>query len=91
MQLPLLMGTDGHCEMTVGGEARQYSPDGTPLVFDDSFLHEVHNRSETDRVVLLCDLWHPDLDAADAERIAAVFKPPRIRRGINLGCCGAPG
>ena len=93
MQLPLLMGTDGHCEMTVGGETRQYDPDGSPLLFDDSFLHEVHNRSETtDRVVLLCDLWHPDVSAADSARIAAVFKPPRRRRRRQTGscCCGAP-
>ena len=65
MQLPLFMspGPDSdatYCEMRVNGQLRQYAI-GAPLLFDDSFLHEVHNHGPSDRMVLLCDLWHPQL------------------------------
>ena len=32
------------------------------LIFDDSFEHEVWHEGADDRVVLICDMWHPDLD-----------------------------
>jgi len=31
------------------------------IVFDDSFIHEVWNNSDSERLVLIVDLWHPDL------------------------------
>ena len=36
--------------------------EGRCLIFDDSFEHEVWHEGDSDRVVLICDLWHPDLD-----------------------------
>lgn len=36
---------------------------GECLIFDDSFEHEVWHDGSTDRVVLICDLWHPDVYA----------------------------
>lgn len=86
VQLPLIVGAEGYCEMTVGGESRRYA-DGTLLLFDDSFLHEVHNRSSTDRVVLLCDLYHPDLSEDDRRRISDTFSPPSAaaRAVLRLG------
>ena len=60
LQIPLLVGREGYCEMKVGGVGRRYR-EGLPFLFDDSFLHEVRSCSPTDRVVLLCDLWHPQL------------------------------
>jgi aspartyl/asparaginyl beta-hydroxylase (cupin superfamily) len=35
--------------------------EGKCLVFDDSFEHEAWNRSDSERVVLLIQFWHPDL------------------------------
>lgn len=46
----------------VGDEKRTWTP-GKCLVFDDSFEHEVANESDESRVILLVDLWHPDLSA----------------------------
>lgn len=69
LQVPLLLADEGFCEMTVGGVSRRYR-DGKPFLFDDSFLHEVRSCSPTDRVVLLCDLWHPQLSPG------ALFTPP---------------
>lgn len=39
--------------------------EGRCLVFDDSFSHEVWNDSDRRRVVLVVDLWHPDLTASE--------------------------
>jgi len=54
-----LVVPDG-CEFRVGSESRRWR-EGKCLVFDDSFEHEVWNRSDSTRVVLLLDVWHPDL------------------------------
>lgn len=39
--------------------------EGECLVFDDSHLHEVWNDSDRRRVVLVVDIWHPDLTAEE--------------------------
>jgi|KBSSwiStaDraftv2_1062776.scaffolds.fasta_scaffold387980_2 aspartate beta-hydroxylase len=46
------------CEMRVGNETRSWT-EGRMLIFDDSFEHEVWNRSSATRFVLLLDVWHP--------------------------------
>jgi aspartate beta-hydroxylase len=38
------------------------------LVFDDTFEHEAVNEGDDERVVLLFDIWHPDL--SEVERLA---------------------
>lgn len=48
------------CAISVNGETRTWE-EGTVLVFDDSFMHEAWNRADAPRVVLLWDIWHPDL------------------------------
>lgn len=48
------------CGMSVGG-VRNIWREGRCLVFDDSFIHSVWNDSSHSRVVLIVDLWHPDL------------------------------
>jgi aspartate beta-hydroxylase len=48
------------CGITVDGETRTWV-EGRCIVFDDSFVHEAWNRDVRDRIVLIVDLWHPDL------------------------------
>jgi hypothetical protein len=48
------------CGLRVGGIERTWQ-EGRCVVFDDSFTHEAWNHSEQPRVVLVVDLWHPDL------------------------------
>ena len=48
------------CGVRVGGVVRAWE-EGRCLVFDDSFWHEVWNNGDRRRVVLILDLWHPDL------------------------------
>jgi hypothetical protein len=50
----------GNCGVRVEGQNRRWI-EGKCLVFDDSLLHEVWNHTAEDRVVLIVDIWHPDL------------------------------
>ena len=50
----------GDCGIRVGGETRKWV-EGKCIVFDDSFEHEAWNRANEDRIVLIVDVWHPDL------------------------------
>jgi hypothetical protein len=56
---------EGDCAIRVGSEIRHWT-EGKCLVFDDTFEHEVWNRTNSERLVLLVDLWHPGL--SDRER-----------------------
>jgi aspartate beta-hydroxylase len=78
---------DGECGLRVGETITRWTQ-GKCIVFDDHFEHEVWNESTSDRVILLIDLWHPELSAlerqvlggiqwltyAQAESIAAYWK-----------------
>ena len=55
---------DGDCGLKVGGETRRWQ-EGKCLVFDDSLEHEAWNRTLEPRIVLIVDLWHPDLTPAE--------------------------
>jgi aspartyl/asparaginyl beta-hydroxylase (cupin superfamily) len=56
VHLPLIVPPG--CELTVGGEARTWE-EGKVMVFDDSFVHSVHNHSDDVRVVLFFSIYHP--------------------------------
>ena len=58
VHLPLVV-PDG-CFLTVSGEERKMEA-GKCLIFDDSFKHEARNDSDQVRVVLIVEVWHPDL------------------------------
>ena len=60
-----LVVPDG-CRFRVGEEVRAWER-GTCLVFDDSFEHEVWNEGRGTRIVLLVDMWHPDLTDFEIE------------------------
>ena len=61
--LPLIV-PDG-CRLRVGFEERQWTV-GECLIFDDTLEHEAFNDSDELRVVLIFDLWNPQL--SDTER-----------------------
>ncbi|HVU30685.1 MAG TPA: aspartyl/asparaginyl beta-hydroxylase domain-containing protein [Sphingomicrobium sp.] len=60
--LPLIVPDD--CGFRVGGEERRWEV-GKTLVFDDMTVHEAWNDSDRIRVVLIADLWRPELSAAE--------------------------
>jgi aspartyl/asparaginyl beta-hydroxylase (cupin superfamily) len=51
---------EGDCAIRVGDELRGWR-EGKCVVFDDSLEHESWNHTAETRIVLIIDLWHPDL------------------------------
>jgi hypothetical protein len=61
--------------MRVGKETKKWE-EGKCLVFDDSWEHEVFNRSDCFRAVLLVDMWHPDITFQQRRSIIQNQKMP---------------
>jgi hypothetical protein len=68
--LPLVVPAGGW--LRVGGETREWE-EGRLLVFDDSVEHEARNPTDRLRVVLLFDIWRPELSDAERAAISAMF------------------
>ncbi|MGF1550317.1 MAG: aspartyl/asparaginyl beta-hydroxylase domain-containing protein [Sphingomonadaceae bacterium] len=69
--LPLLVPTG--CALRCGNEVRSWE-EGKLLVFDDTIEHEAWNESGEDRVVLIFDIWRPELTAADRTAVKRMFE-----------------
>ena len=55
--------------LRVAGDPRPWK-EGKMMVFDDSYEHEAANLSkEQERVILLIDIWHPDLVVNEIKQI----------------------
>lgn len=61
------------CGIRVGNETRAWE-EGKLLIFDDSIEHEAWNDSAHNRVVLIFDIWRPELDEAERRGIATIFE-----------------
>ena len=68
--LPLIV-PDG-CEFRVGNETRPWV-EGRAWAFDDTIEHEAWNRSNETRVILLFEVWRPELTEEERARVCAVF------------------
>ena len=68
--LPLIVPPG--CWLRVGNETREWE-EGEVLIFDDSIEHEARNPSDRLRVILLFDMWRPELNPADKEGVSAIF------------------
>jgi len=61
------------CYLKVAEQQRNWE-EGKCLVFDDTYLHEVKNENkEKKRVILLLDIWHPDIKLEEREAIIKMF------------------
>jgi aspartyl/asparaginyl beta-hydroxylase (cupin superfamily) len=80
------------CGIRVAAETREWR-EGSCLAFEDSFEHEVWNRSTRRRVVLIVDLWHPDLTELEIRALRAAFGKSQVR-GLflheRIGVANAP-
>ncbi len=56
----------------VGAETRELRV-GELLVFDDSVEHEAWNDSDQDRLVLIFDIWRPELSLEERHQIETLF------------------
>ena len=59
--------------LRVAGDPRPWE-EGKMVIFDDSYEHEAANLSkEMERVILLIDIWHPDLVPTEIAQIQNMF------------------
>ncbi|HYR35458.1 MAG TPA: aspartyl/asparaginyl beta-hydroxylase domain-containing protein [Burkholderiales bacterium] len=68
--LPLIVPPD--CRLRVGNETRQ-AVEGKAWLFDDTIEHEAWNGSRETRVILLFEVWRPELSAEERSMVSAMF------------------
>ena len=73
--LPLIVPPD--CTLRVGNQQRQWR-EGELLIFDDSMEHEAWNRSDRQRIILLFEIWRPEIGEADREALTLLLEAANI-------------
>jgi len=68
--LPLIVPSG--CWFRVGAERHEWEV-GKAWVFDDTIEHEAANPSDSLRVILIVDTWHPDLSAGERTAVGATM------------------
>ena len=68
--LPLIVPPG--CWLRVGNETRHWE-EGKLMIFDDSIEHEAKNESDQTRIILLFDIWRPELSEHERTGISAIF------------------
>lgn len=68
--LPLIVPAG--CGLRVGNEVRPWV-EGEALIFDDTFEHEAWNDSNELRVVLLFEIWRPDLTPEERDLVTVTL------------------
>jgi hypothetical protein len=68
--LPLIVPSG--CWLRVGNETREWE-EGKLLIFDDSIEHEARNPSGEIRIILLFDVWRPELTEIERQGISRIF------------------
>ena len=70
VHLPMIVPEN--CKIRVDQEWRRWR-EGELIAFDDAFDHEAINESDQLRVVLIFEVWHPDLSKAEQNAIKRTF------------------
>jgi aspartyl/asparaginyl beta-hydroxylase (cupin superfamily) len=61
------------CRLRVGNEIRTWE-EGKALIFDDSIEHEAWNEGTETRVVLLFEIWRPEIGESERRALTAMFE-----------------
>ena len=69
--LPLIV--PGKCVFRVGNDVREWT-EGKAWAFDDTIEHEAWNATDRTRVILLFDIWRPELTAEERSLVVALFE-----------------
>ena len=56
--LGLVTPNDDDCYILVDGERHSWR-DGKDVLFDETFIHEAHNKTDHNRIILFCDVSRP--------------------------------
>lgn len=78
VHIPLVLPASPAADLglRVAGQTRRWRR-REALVFDDAYEHEAWNASGEERVVLLFDLWHPDLSQRERDAVVRLFDEAR--------------
>jgi aspartyl/asparaginyl beta-hydroxylase (cupin superfamily) len=68
--LPLIVPPG--CRFRVSNEVREWEA-GKLMIFDDTIEHEAWNDSAEDRVVLIFDIWRPELSERERDELTALL------------------
>lgn len=79
--LPLIV-PEG-CRFRVGNQVRQWE-EGRLLIFDDSIEHEAWNDGSSIRVILLFEIWRPEISTEERAGLTALFEAIDEFRGAPL-------
>lgn len=71
VHLPLIVPPG--CSLRVGNQTRDWE-EGKAWVFDDSIEHEAWNRSDQTRVILLFEVWRPELSERERTLVSAMLQ-----------------
>jgi aspartyl/asparaginyl beta-hydroxylase (cupin superfamily) len=69
--LPLIVPP--HCQFRVGNDVRSWER-GKCWAFDDTIEHEAKNGSDRTRVVLIFDIWRPELSEEERSLVTALLE-----------------
>jgi aspartyl/asparaginyl beta-hydroxylase (cupin superfamily) len=69
--LPLIV--PGKCVFRVGNDQREWV-EGKAWAFDDTIEHEAWNSSDRTRVILLFDVWRPELTDEERSLVVSLFE-----------------
>jgi aspartate beta-hydroxylase len=78
--LPLIV--PDKCRFRVGNETREWV-EGKAWCFDDTIEHEAWNDSDQTRVILLFEIWRPELTMRECELVNAMFEAIDARSGVK--------
>jgi len=80
--LPLITNPD--CAIRVGNETRGWQQ-GKLLIFDDSVEHEAWNRGSATRIILLFEIWRPEISADERAALTTIFEAITAFGGMPRG------
>ena len=78
VHLPLIVPAG--CRFRVGNETREWV-EGKAWLFDDTIEHEAWNPSDSTRVILLFEVWRPELTPTERAYVGALFESIEQQRG----------
>ncbi|MDR5726067.1 MAG: aspartyl/asparaginyl beta-hydroxylase domain-containing protein, partial [Terriglobia bacterium] len=83
--LPLIVPQN--CRFRVGNETREVVK-GKAWLFDDSIEHEAWNDSDEVRIILMIDIWNPNLKPAEHDLIRELLAGMRDYYQEDLSALG---
>ena len=79
--LPLIVpNAPKGCTFRVGNEIKPWV-EGKVWLFDDTIEHEAWNHSDEVRVILLFEVWRPEINALERRQINAMFDAIDLHSG----------